>query len=419
MTERLLQYIWQFNYYHTSDLLTTDKIPVQVHQPGLLNTNQGPDFLNAKIKIGETTWVGHVELHVRSSEWLEHKHSTDSNYNNVILHVVWTENENLNLPFPTLVLEDRVSNVLLSRYEELMLSTRFIACENHLASAEAIAVILWQERMLIERLQHRTASIMELLKVNNTDWEETFWWLLAHNFGLKVNSDSFEKIAQSIPVKILSKHKNQIHQIEALLLGQAGTLDKQFAEAYPNMLRKEYRFLQKKYKLKKIHYPLYYLRMRPANFPTVRLAQLAALVHGSHHLFSIILSVAKVDDLRQHLNVTANDYWHYHYLFDELTVFNKKNLGKQMIENIIINTCIPIAYAYGYYNNNETLKHKAIQWMREIPAEKNAITKGFEGLGMSNKTAHDSQAMIHLKNNYCNEKACLNCGIGNAVLKTE
>jgi hypothetical protein len=185
------------------------------------------------------------------------------------------------------------------------------------------------------------------------------------------------------------------------------------------MLRKEFIFLQKKYRLPKIHYPLYYLRMRPANFPTVRLAQLAALVHSSHHLFSIVLTARKLSELRQCLNVTANDYWHYHYLFDEATAFSKKNLGKQMIENILINTCIPIVYSYGYYNNNESLKLKAVDWMREVAAEKNAITKGFEALGLSNKNAHDSQALTQLKNNYCNQKACLSCGIGNSILKTE
>jgi len=417
VTERLLQYIWQFNYYHASELLTTEKIAVQVYHPGMMNTNQGPDFLNAKIRIGETTWVGHVELHVNTSEWNDHKHSSDPNYKNVILHVVWIDDEKLNLPFPTLILQDRVSNVLLSRYEELMLGIRFIPCEKHIAKAEQISINLWKERMLIERLQHRTLSIIELLSTVNTDWEEILLWMLARNFGLKVNSDSFEKIAQSIPVKILSKHRNQIHQLEALLLGQAGTLDKKFSESYPNMLRKEYTFLQKKYGLQKIHYPLYYLRMRPANFPTVRLAQLAALIHSSQHLFSNVLSAVSTKDLSGFLKVTANDYWHYHYLFDEITVFCKKQLGKQMIENIIINTFIPVVYAYGYYNNNESFKLKAVEWLRGLAAEENAITKGFEQVGMANTNAHDSQALIYMKKNYCDNKNCLSCGIGNDILK--
>lgn len=416
MTERLLQYIWQLNYYHASTLVTTENNPIQVIYPGLLNTNQGPDFLNAKIRIGETTWVGSVEIHINSSEWNEHNHSNDANYNNVILHVVWKEDVKLNLPFATLVLQDRVSNVLLGRYEEMMLTTGFIPCEQHVARADEVVIQIWKERMLIERLQHRTTKVVELLENNGTNWEETFWWMIARNFGLKVNSDSFEKIARSVPVKVLAKHKNQIHQLEALLLGQAGTLDKQFAEAYPNMLRKEYAYLRKKYNLQKVHYPLYYLRMRPANFPTLRLAQLAALVHSSQHLFSNVIAASKVIELRQLLNVTANDYWHYHYLFDEITTFSKKNLGAQMIDNILINTCIPVVYAYGYFNNNEGYKSKAVEWSREIPPEKNAITKGFEKLGMSNKTAHDSQALLHLKKNYCDCRHCLNCGIGNAVL---
>lgn len=417
MTERLLQYIWQFNYYHASALVTTENFPVQVIYPGMLNTNQGPDFLNAKIKIGDTTWVGSVEIHTRSSEWNDHNHSNDINYNNVVLHVVWIEDLNLELPFATLVLQDRVSSVLLLRYEELMLTAGFIPCEHHISKATDMVLNLWKERMLIERLQQRTTKVMELLNNNNTNWEETFWWMIARNFGLKVNSDSFEKIAQSIPIKVLAKHKNQIHQLEALLLGQAGTLDKHFAEDYPNMLRKEYAYLSKKYSLKKIHYPLFYLRMRPANFPTLRLAQLAALVHSSQHLFSNVVSSTRIEELKQFLNVTANDYWHYHYLFDETTTFSKKNLGTQMIENILINTCIPVVYAYGYFNNSESYKIKAVDWMRQLSAEKNAITKGFEALGLKNENAHDSQALLHLKKMYCDNKHCLNCGIGNAVMR--
>ena len=413
----MLQYIWQYSFYQPAQLVTTDNLVVQVAYPGLSNTNQGPDFLNAKIKIGGTTWVGSVEIHINSSEWNDHKHSSDNNYNNVILHVVWNEDLKINLPFPTLVLQDRVSKVLLSRYEEIMCTAGFIPCEQHIHKIDAVVFTLWKERLLIERLQLRTGSINEMLNNNSIDWEATLWWMLARNFGLKVNSDSFEKIAHSIPVKILAKHKNQIHQLEALLLGQAGTLDKHFSESYPNMLRKEYDYLRKKYGLIKIHYPLYYLRMRPANFPTVRLAQLAALIHSSKHLFSNILSAEKVNELRQFLNITANDYWHYHYLFDEATAFSKKNLGKQMIDNIIINTCIPIVYAYGYYHNNENHKAKAIGWMRELPAEKNLITKGFENLKMENKNAHDSQALLHLKRNYCDNRHCLNCAVGNAVLK--
>jgi hypothetical protein len=218
-------------------------------------------------------------------------------------------------------------------------------------------------------------------------------------------------------MNILTRHKNQVQQLEALLMGQAALLDKTFSEAYPNMLRREYIFLQKKYKLKKAHAPLYFLRMRPANFLTIRLAQLAVLVHESHHLFSIIREAEELDPIRKLLKVTANDYWHYHYLFDEETEFRKKVLGEQMIQNILINTIIPMLYAYGYANNNESFKTRAILWMEKVNAEKNSITLGFQLLGLENRSAFDSQALIQLKNFYCNYKQCLQCAVGNQLIK--
>ena len=418
MTERLLQYIWQFQYFNNRNLLTSQGESLQILYNGTYNTNQGPDFLNAKIKTGNTTWAGSIEMHINASDWKAHQHSTDKNYNNVILHVVWRDdNKNLQLPFPTLELQQHVSSLLLNRYEELMQSAQFIPCQPHIRNVPELILISWKERLLVERLQKRSFYIENLLQKNNQHWEETFWWMLARNFGIKINSDAFERIAQSIPVNILAKHKNQIQQLEALLMGQAALLDKIFDDDYPNMLRKEYNFLQKKYGLQKAHAPLYFLRMRPANFPTVRLAQLAMLVQHSHHLFSCVREADSLKAVQELLDVTANDYWHYHYIFDEATAFKKKTLGLQMIQNICINTIIPVIYAYGYLNSIEAYKIKALQWMEELSAEKNAITKGFQSMGIQNKSAYDSQALIQLKNEYCNYKHCLQCAVGNHLMK--
>lgn len=363
------------------------------------------------------TWSGSIELHMYASEWKAHQHSADDNYKNVILHVVWKEDVPLGLPFPTLQLEGRVSGFLLGKYEELMQSPLFIPCQQHIGQADAFMLTAWKERLLVERLQQKALHIQELLHTKNNHWDEIFWWLLARNFGLKVNSDSFEKIAQTIPVKILARHRNQLHQLEALLLGQAGLLDRRFSEAYPTLLRKEYQFLRKKYNLEKVHYPLFFLRMRPANFPTVRLAQLAALLHENHHFFASVKDAAGLPEVTQLLTVTANDYWHYHYSLDEPSVFCKKTVGRQMIENILINTVVPVLYAYGYFNDAEPYKQKALQWMEQLAAEKNSITRGFEQLGMENKHAFDSQALLQLKNEYCNYKRCLQCAVGNHILK--
>jgi len=417
MTERLLQYIWQFQYFNQSELLTIEEEPIQVIHPGIYNTNQGPDFTDAKIKIGNTIWAGSVELHINSSHWKNHKHTGDANYKNVILHVVWQHDADLGLPFSTLVLQDRVSTFLLSKYNELMNAGSFIPCEKNVHQVNELTWISWKERVLIERLQKRSLLVFDHLKKNNNHWEETFWWLLAKNFGVKINSGAFEKIAQSVPINILAKHKNQIHQLEALLFGQAGLLKNDFNEDYPALLQKEYRFLKNKYKLQKAEAPLFFLRMRPANFPTLRLAQLAMLVHNSSHLFSSVKESASITAVQKLLNVTANDYWHYHYVFDELSTFKRKHLGNQMMENIMINTVIPVLFAYGTYHKEDLYKDRALQWLTEIAAEKNSITKGFDLLEIENKSAFDSQALLELKNEYCSKKKCLDCAIGNKLLR--
>jgi len=418
VTERLLQYIWQFQYFNPADLVTEEGEALQIIHPGTLNTNQGPDFIDAKIKIGSTTWAGSIELHVNSSDWKNHKHSGDKNYKNVILHVVWQDDISLNLSFSTLVLHDKVPKLLLSRYDDLMNTESFIPCEKSIHLINELTWQNWKERVLVERLQAKTEVILNYLQQNNNHWEETLWWLLAKNFGIKVNSTTFEKIAQSVSINILAKHKEQIHQTEALLFGQAGLLEGDFKEDYPKLLQREYRFLQKKYQLPKVEASLIFLRMRPSNFPTVRLAQLAMLVHESLHLFSKIKESKDVKTIKQLLDITANDYWHYHYTLDEPSAFKKKKLGGQMIDNILINTVVPILFAFGHYHSEEAFKEKALLWLEQVKAEKNIITKGFKFLQIENKTAFDSQALIQLKNEYCNKKRCLDCSVGNKLIRT-
>ncbi len=419
ISEKLLQYIWQFQYFNSTSLTTTTGESLQILVPGMHNKNQGPDFLNAKIYTAGTTWAGNIEMHIHASDWYVHQHNEDKNYNNVILHVVWKNDDHPALPFPTLELQSRVSALLLGKYEELMQSSMFIPCQQHIAVVPEFIFSAWKERLLVERLQQRALVIEQMLAKNSQHWEECFWWILAKNFGIKINADAFEKIARSIPLNVLAKHKNQVQQIEALLMGQAGLLDKTFRDAYPNMLRREYMFLQKKYGLQKAYAPLYFLRMRPANFPTIRLAQLAALIQQSHHLVSTIKEAEGLETVQKLLKVTANDYWHYRYMFDEETAYRKKTLGDQMIRNILINTVIPVLYAYGYLNSNESCKNKALQWMEEVDVENNSIIKGFSALGVKSRSAFDSQALIQLKNDYCNYKFCLKCAVGNRVLRNE
>ena len=417
MTEQLLQFIWQFQYLNKNELTTSTGEILQIIYAGQYNTNQGPDFTNAKIKIEKTTLVGNIELHIKTSDWKKHNHHHDSNYRNVILHVVWDHDISEQNSVPVLELKERVSKILLQQYEGLMKAAGFIACENSIQLVRDITWRSWKERLLVERLIRKSKSVEIYLKQSKDHWEETFWWLLTRNFGMKINAEAFEEIARSIPLNILAKHKNQIHQLEALLFGQANLLTQNFEEGYPKMLKKEYEFLKKKYDLKPSNQPVFFLRMRPGNFPTIRLAQLAILLHESVHLFSKIKEADSINEIKKWFDVTANDYWHYHYHFDETSSFKKKKLGATMIDNIITNTIVPVLFAYGNYHDEEKYKQKAIKWLEKVSAEQNSTTKAFMQLGVENKNSFDSQGLIELKNEYCDKKKCLNCSVGNAILK--
>jgi hypothetical protein len=421
MTEKLLHFIWQFQYFNKMELQTETGEPLQIIKQGNYNTNQGPDFYNATIKIGALTLVGNIELHINASDWYKHHHTTDDNYNSIVLHVVWNNDkpviDTYGNPLPTLVIQQRVAKVLLQRYEALMNEQATIPCQHFLPVLSNIGWLAWKERLVAERLEAKAKHVLQLFEESNHHWEETFWWMLASNFGIKVNAECFENVAKSISINVLAKHKNQIHQLEALLLGQANLLQGYFEDDYVIMLQKEHNFYQAKYKLKQnVPAPLF-LRMRPASFPTVRLAQLAMLVHNSSHLFTKIKELEKLDDVKQLLNVTANDYWHYRYQFDEPTAYKPKTLGLQMVENIVINTIAPILFAYGLYVKDEAVKEKAFRWLIALQPEQNSITKAWKALGIANKTALDSQALIELTNHYCKQKKCLDCAVGNKLMK--
>lgn len=423
MTERLFQYIWQFQHFSLNELRTEQGESLLIIHPGIWNTNQGPDFLSAKVKIGETTWAGNIELHIQTSDWYKHSHQEDPNFKNVILHVVWKNdqpsNASLSPHMPVLELQSRVSVLLLARYEDLMNSACFVPCEKSLHRVKDLIWINWKERLLIERLQRKSAYILDFFKQSNHHWEETFWWMIARNFGIRVNADSFEAIAQTIPVNVLTKHKHQIHELEAILFGQAGLLDNKFQDAYPILLQKEYRYFQKKYHLAKVFVAINFFRMRPSAFPSLRLAQLAMLIRQSTHLFSQIKETVLLSEVRSLLNVTANDYWHYHYRFDELSTYKIKNLGNEMVDNILINTIVPVLFAYGSYQGDPVYQSRVLGWLEEINSEKNRITKGWTVSGILNLHAYDSQSLTELKTQYCDYKRCLDCAVGYALLRRQ
>jgi hypothetical protein len=420
MTEKLLQYIWQYQYFNKNDLFTEglDPQPLAIISHGVFNTDQGPDFSSGKVRINNTLWAGSIELHVRASEWQKHKHQYDPNYQRVILHVVW-END---LPPgeyspPLISLAPRVAKFLLQQYELWMMSPSFIPCGTQITNVSDLVWTSWKERLLVERLRNKTEAIFTCLEETKNHWEEVLWWMLARNFGITVNRDVFGLLARSVNLTLLARHRHQVHQLEALLFGQAGLLSGKFAETYPITLKKEYVFLKKKYNLKPVFAQVNFLRMRPVNFPTIRLAQLAMLLAVNEHLFSRLITTDDISALRKMFEVTASDYWHYHYRFEETTAYLPKTLGGQMIDNIIINTVVPVVFAYGHYHKDEVARERALHWLDMMTPEKNRITSRFYGLGVRCASAFDTQALYELKSRYCDEKRCLECAVGNAILK--
>jgi hypothetical protein len=416
MNEKLLHYIWQYQCYNTSSLLTTDEQELTVISRGNYNSNQGPDFLTAKIKIDNAIWAGNIELHVLSSDWKKHRHQEDKNYHNVILHVVWKHDEEIGENFPTLELQERVPKLLLNKYELLSQNRGFIPCENQIKSVETIIIRKWKERLLMERLQEKSLRIDAYLNCNHYHWEVTLWWMLAENFGMKVNGEGFISIARSVPYNILQRHKNSLFQLEAFLFGQSRILDNEYHDEYMKTLQREYAFLQNKYGLIQSSISLSFLRMRPANFPTIRLAQLAALLQTTDGLFAKLLQENEINRFMDNLMVATSDYWTDHYMPDIWSTKKIKKTGEQMIQHIMINSVIPVLYCYGCFNDEKDLQMKAIDWLEQLSPEKNTITVQFERFNIENNSAFDSQALIQLKNLYCSKNKCLECGIGNAIL---
>ncbi len=418
MTERLLQFIWQFQYFNRRELCTDDGAALDIVQSGKYNRHQGPDFLEAGIRIDNTQLFGHIEIHIKSSDWNRHGHQSDPNYNNVILHVVWQHDAGQNGPsVPVLILQHRVPVLLLNQYNEWMEQVQAVPCAAIAKDAGDLVWTAWKERLLLERLLRKNKHIVQLLHNNQAYWEETCWQLLARNFGTPVNAEAFENMARTLPLAILLRHRHQLTVVEALLLGQAGLLQGDYTDDYARLLQREYSFHRRKYKLPAPPHAAWFLRMRPAAFPTIRLAQLAALLTKSTHLFTSIREVTSRRHLTDLLNVSANDYWHYHYRFDEPAAYKIKNLGRTMIDNIVINTIAPLLFAYGSYHHEQWVKDRALQWLSETRPEKNSITESWQALGITHQSADQSQALIELKTQYCDQKKCLDCAIGNALLK--
>ncbi|WP_428328910.1 DUF2851 family protein [Mucilaginibacter sp.] len=422
--EDFLHYVWKFRLFERAGLQTNDGEELEIFSAGLPNSDSGPDFQNARVRIGQTVWAGNVEVHLSSSDWKKHNHHTDDAYNNVILHVVYRDDEPLILTngrhVPTLELQNRISDNLYQRYHHLIYGNQsIIPCEANIGSVDGLTLHNWLTRVLVERLEKKSAAVIDALNINRGDWEETFYQFLAANFGFKINALPFELLAKSLPQIILAKHKNSAMQIEALIFGQAGFLKADIKDEYPQKLKNEYEFLQKKYKLTPIENHLWkFMRLRPPNFPTIRLAQFAALIVNSNHLFSKILDIKDVKDLRElFAGITVNPYWETHYRFDVESAALSKNMGDASVDIILLNTLALFLFSYGKHTQQQHYVSRSLKLLELLPNEKNNIIADFVNLGVKINTAFESQALLELKNNYCDYKKCLHCGVGNKILK--
>lgn len=388
-----------------------------VEFPGTWNTHQGPDFLDAKVRIGSTLWAGHVELHIRSSDWQRHGHTGDLHYQNVILHVVWEDDRPGVMEAPVLVLQGRVPGRLWQHFENLMNHSGFIPCGARVGETPALVWKSWTDRLAAGRLERKTSLFETFLRTSRQHWQEAAWWWLARQFGLTQNAEAFEAVARSLPLALLARHRQQLVQLEALLLGQAGLLSDRFSDDYACLLQREYIFLRKKYQLQPVPIPLKFLRMRPGQFPSLRLAQLAALLHQSWPLFDSLLEARKPEELRPLLVVRANDYWHYHYRPGQASVYREKWVGETMYRQLLINAVIPLVFAWGHYFGQPDKKERALSWLLQLPPERNNITAGFTSRGIAIENALDSQALLELKNEYCDRRRCLDCAAGHYLLR--
>lgn len=418
--EKLLHYVWKHKIFPLKELRTTTGQSVEVIDTGLANLHAGPDFFNAKIKLDGVLWVGNIELHYQSSDWYRHHHDTDSVYNSVILHIashidteVVRQNGEL---IPQLQLECPLH--IRSNYDELLATDDYPPCYRIIPTLSPLMVHSWMSALQTERLEQKTKQIEERLSLCNRNWEDAFFITLARNFGFGVNSEAFEYWAKRIPLRAVDKHRDDLFQIEALFFGQAGILEDPDGDDYYLRLKKEYRYLAHKFNLTPMDASLWkFLRLRPYNFPHVRIAQLACLYHRSAGLLSQLLEKDTLKDVHELLRGGASEYWLTHYAFGGASPLRTKTLSDSSLDLIIINTVVPFLYAYGRHRSNEVLCARALSFLEALKPENNHIIRLWEQCSLKVAHAGDSQALIQLKKEYCDKKKCLYCRIGYEYLK--
>jgi hypothetical protein len=422
MREDLLQFIWQHKLLKPLPLITASGKVIKVLLPGELNHDSGPDFFNARISLDNLVLVGNIEVHVNSSDWLKHKHQDDNAYNNIILHVVYKHDKDLeqNRKFNVEVLELKalVSETTLNNYKQLLHSKQELPCQKQLPYCDDLKFKFWLDRVLVERLQNKEGLIHDLYKSFGGNYTQTFYTLLLKAFGFKVNAPAFELLGRRLPVHLLLRHANDLKQTEALLLGMAGLLDEPFKEKYPRELQNEFEFLKQKYTLLPLDKKLMkYSRMRPGNFPDLRLAQFASLVHKQPNFLQAPHEFRTGEAIKKVFEFEVSEHWQNHYRLGLEAERSTGNLGKASVESLLINTVVPFLFFYSRKQDKPELREQTMHLLEECTFENNRKTRLFSSKTEMLRSAAQSQACIHLFDTYCCKKRCLSCGIAAALLK--
>lgn len=416
MTEDLLYHIWKFRLFNAM-LKTTDGTEVEILKPGLRNDDSGPDFFNARIRIGDTTWAGNVEIDVKSSDWVAHGHHINEAFSKIILHVVFAADKKAPHKFPVVELKNFVDSSVIAKYNALINSSKKIPCASHIANLDTIILTNWLDRLLVDRLAQKAKPVIEALEKNKFNWEETFYHHIARSFGFKTNAVPFEMLARQTPLNVIAKHKNNLQQVEALLFGQAGFLNEKTGDEYYMLLQREYAFLKNKFSLSPLEKSLWkFGKMRPANFPTLRIAQFAALIHASANMFSKIVECRNVNSIKSLFEIEVSNYWKQHYIFGKKSTRVNFRFGEPSCESIIINTVVPFVFLYGKIKENQKHITRSVGWLEELKAENNKIIREWKATGLVPLHAGNSQGLIELFTNYCTHKKCLHCNIGLKIL---
>ena len=421
MQEDFLHYLWQHKKINLTQIQTTAKETIIIKSVGQPNTNSGPDFFNSHLQIGDQLWAGNVEIHIKSSDWFLHNHEQDKAYDNVILHVVWEHDTEVfnsnNTHIPTLELKHYVTTSALKNYNNLLNDKKqWINCENDFPEVDDFLIQNWLERLYIERLENKAESINQLLKNSNNDWEAVLFKMLAKSFGLKVNGDAFLSLANSVDFAVIRKLQSKRLSLEALFFGQSGILEQKIEDSYFLDLKKEYEYLKTKFQLtNNTVTSVQYFRLRPYNFPTIRLSQLARLYANEQNLFSKVIDTKELTGFYDLFSVGVSEYWETHYSFGTTSKLSKKRLTKSFIQLLLINAIIPLKFTYAKFQGKE-IDGELIEIMQKVTSEKNSIIDKFNSLKKVSISALQSQALLQLKNEYCSKNKCLHCAIGNSLL---